>query len=393
MGKFKGLIEILLCICLILSCNSVYYAYIPMLIFIFTSLFLILLIILEKPSIRKQNKLIIWFPIIFFYLLIPLFNIKESHASMEKQYFSLFCVILPLFISYFYVAKRKVRLFYIFSNLITIISAYSSVLWLLCSYLEILPMNHRFFVYWEGGLLCKSFYHIYFETQNNIFLGVPIVRNCSIFTEAPMFAFCLVSALGIYLFIEKKKKTIKLLSLLIGIITTTSATAYIITSLMFIMQSKYTFRNFLLKSLLLILIIVSSIEVIFTVLLDKIDNNVISYLTRIDKLKNGYLSFIDNPILGEGFYSHVENNSNSITLLLSEFGLYLSLPILYCIFVKPIILYLKGERSVSLMYAFFFLSFCFTIIAYSPLAFMYISFMFIVRIKSYGKGCLYNCYV
>lgn len=393
MKRLKKKIEILLCICLILSCNSVYYAYIPTLLFVFICIFLISLIILENPIIAKQSKLIVLYPLIFLYYFIPFFNITESHLSMRKQYFFLFCLILPLFIFYFYVAKRKTNLFCILSNLMAIISAYSSILWFLGSYLELLPINQKFFVFWDGGFICKSFYHIYFETQNNIFFGIPLVRNCAIFTEAPMFAFCLVSALGIYLFIEKKKNTIKLLSLLIGIVTTTSATAYIITSLMFIIQSKYTFKNILLKSLLFIGIAISGFWIMSSVLMDKVVNNDVSYSTRVNMLKDGYLKFIDNPIWGGGFYSYVESNSNSIALILSELGLYISLPILYVLLIRPIILYLKGEKSISLVYIFFFVSFCVTIIAYTPLALMYIAFIFNIKITLNGKNHMYNCYV
>lgn len=370
-----SILEYILACLVIIECNTLYKVYIPnILLYGLIIIILFVLLLINKKDIVVTPRFIGTYMLFILYGLLPYSLI--NHPFYQNLFLLYFFGALPLLYFYFKYTRDKLALFLRFATIMSIISFISSICWLLCSSLKIVPMNQSIITMWGENRIIPSFYYIYFETQNNLFLGLQVTRNSAIFTEAPMFGICLSVALCIEVFLRPKLSWKHVVALLLGIITSTSTTSFILTILVIVLQRRFRLRNRLLQFTLFLIITISSVQIINNLLYDKMSNNSQSYDTRTEKITEGYNKFLLNPVFGGGFMTQSENNSNSIMTLLSESGLYIGLLFIYALFLIPIRLYSKKEyHPIACAWLIFFIGYCFTIITYNIITLIFIAYM------------------
>lgn len=377
MKKILNLTEYLVSFLIIVDCNTIYRQYISgSVIYTISAILLFLLIVIS----HKKNN-IVFFRTICFAIILPFFYIIQyydinSSDYRIKLYVVYFFCIFPLVFTYYNLAKDKFSVLYKFSTLMSLISFYSSCLWFFCSFLKIVPMPHIILNNWADCEFVPSFYYIYFETQSHSFFGMDMIRNSALFSEGPMFAICLYSSLLIELLLKDNICKWKIVFLMLGIVTSTSTTAYIISLLIFSLRFVYRQKNVKALIIFYLPIIMFALFIVFGVLLqEKENNNAVSYYTRMSGYTNGWNVFINNPLFGKGFYSQTESNSNSIIVLLSEIGLIGGMPFLSGLLFVPI-LFLRKHSSRNIAYAgfIFFIGYSFTIVTYCLISVVFASF-------------------
>ena len=378
--RLVAILEYLLALCFIINCNSIYYQWMPLGYFwIFTIIILLLLIYFE----RKDNMFSIFLGIIIiisFWVFPLIIDIINGPIS---TFVSTFLGFVPLLLLYYKIVDDKTSLLLKYSTLISILSLYSFILWLFCSVLEIIPMNESFFNKWGDIGSVPSFNYIYFETQQNVLFGNEIARNSAIFTEAPMYAINLLFALSLEVYIRKKIKVLYIISLLLGVISSTSATAYIVTILILLFQRRIIIRSAFLKIVLFLTLGSVSGLAIINITKDKKENNANSYDQRTGIMEKNFEDFCESPLFGKGFLSESSGNSNSIMCILAEIGVWGALPFIYGLLLKPLLLYRKEEcRNVSLAWLMSFLGYCVSVITYCFVPIALIAYMLSYNEKS-----------
>ena len=242
-----------------------------------------------------------------------------------------------------------------YSQLVTVIAAASIVCWLLFSVLRAVPNSGEVQSYWVSDyepVSIWTFYNIYFEPQWVTFFGKYIVRNCAIFTEAPIFTWHLVIAFFVELFIQKKVSFVRTIIIGLALITTVSTTGYIAGVLAVIVRivvaclKSERYRSLSKGAKAAIWIIAAAVVIAVaagSIFLLKEKFASYSGSTRIEDFRVGFLGWMDNFWTGAGFgnreriYIHREiysdyGFSNGIMEVAAEGGVYL----LIC-FVGPFI--------------------------------------------------------
>lgn len=386
MRKIEYFLEYLLAFLFILQTNTIYQQYASQALRFATFVTLFILVLINYQVSTKKGNIIL--PVIFVLFFSALEFLNVPNAKETRQFFALFFCILPLIFAYHKLKQGNLSLYGKYANIMAFVSFYTSILWMLCSFLEVLPLQHVIYNYWADGYFTNSFYYIYIETQHHTFMGVELVRNSAFFAEAPMFAFSLLTALIINVFFIKKKTIVQDICLLFGIITSTSYTAYILLIGIVFLQKKYSFDGKFFRFCMSVAILIGGYMAFQMLLEDKQENNMTSYSTRSGKYISDWNIFLDNILLGKGFYSNVENNSNSITHVFSEMGLLGGAPVVLALFVKPIRLYLNKIKSLAFGALLFFIAYCVTIVTYTPIAFSMIAFMITLNLHdiNYEEG-------
>lgn len=385
--SISNFLEYLFSFLIIIDCNTIYRQYISgSIMYTICAILLILLIVMT----HKKLKIDIIFKTVLFVIIIPLFYIFQyddiQHNDYRlKLYFVYFFCIFPLVYIYYNLAKDKYSVLYKFSSLISILSLYSTFLWLFCSFLQVVPMPHMILNNWAENEFVPSFYYVYFETQAHSFFGMEIVRNSAIFSEGPMFAICLYTALLIELLLKENINKWHVSFLLAGILTSTSTTAYIVTMIIFTLRFVSKQKNMIRLIIVYLPVIAIVLLFVFGILLqEKESSNAVSYYTRLSGYTKGWEVFMDNPMFGKGFYSQTESNSNSIIVILSEIGIVGSLPFLFGLLFVPISLLLNyTTRNRAFAGLVFFLGYSFTIVTYCLISVVFSSF-FISQLNFYN---------
>lgn len=255
-NTIDSIIKIGLIIILILSFNSVY--------------------LREWTGASLKNTTDIWVlsvSLIAFYIVFNL-NSFVKIFSRKKSIYSLMIYLALFFISYIFVNKSGpslttfVRFYGVFmplsivyfliidvtfssflkrlSNIIYILMIGTSILWLIGPVLGIIGSNGQKLVYWgqyryyDG--YCGLLFTYYRGTMN--LLGREVLKNTSIFTEAPMSGMIFTLGYALYLSIDVKRNRPKIISYLICIATTGSTTSIILSVLIFVYDTyKETILN------------------------------------------------------------------------------------------------------------------------------------------------------
>lgn len=242
-----------------------------------------------------------------------------------------------------------------YSQLVTVVAAVSIVCWILFSLLRVVPPSGTVDSYWFSSYFTKpqiTYFDIYFEPQKILFFGRKIVRNCAIFTEAPMFTWHLVISLLIELFVNKKLSWVRTVIICAAILSTISTMGYIwgiaaiLIRIVLAILSSRKYRSLSVSVKVIIWIVAAAIIVsgaIACILLLKEKFATYSGSSRIDDFKYGFLGWMDNFWTGAGFgnretiYMHRVKYadygfSNGIMEVAAEGGVYL----LIC-FVGPFV--------------------------------------------------------
>lgn len=230
-----------------------------------------------------------------------------------------------------------------FSNVVSLIATISLFFWVLGSLFSIIRPTGNFLLLWTGHPeYINSYFGVYFEAQRLVssanFMGMTIIRNTAIFSEAPMASFIFSLGFLFEFFDSKRFFSKKSVVLILAIISTFSTSGYTVVVFAFIL--KYLFLNinnkteFQFKLMVFPLVLIVSLIIVNYFISQKLDTS--SGITRLDDFYAGFMAWKDNLIFGNGFgneYAYQKymsafrrdnlGFSNSPMLILSYGGIYL----------------------------------------------------------------------
>lgn len=331
------------------------------------------------------------------------FLIFNSRHAIE---FLILSVCVASIVFYAYVIFRKnsfPTLFLKYIHIATLLAMISIIMWLAGPILNILKPSGYVVSTWTGTnstVAVPSYYGIHFEAQTYNLFDNLLIRNTSVFAEAPMASF--VFSLAFLFEILLNPKTCKLRILILGtaIITTMSTTGIIILILSITIKYILNKENLslfrILKIIIVPLIICLGIVVVLDLFVAKLSES--SGSLRLDDFRIGLEAWMENPLFGAGYLneevlksrmgfwrSYNMGYSNSIFYLLSQGGLYLGLPYLLAPFIS-----IKNNLCNYNIRMIFFTAICCFAIAVTIVSYQYITIILIAFFYFSGSKVKYN---
>ena len=323
----ERLINIVVCLVFILNLGTVYFTmHYDQFAMISVALFLAaLVIILLHYRIAITGKQTV------FFIFYALFFIPYAIWSKAGSGILLFCAMIPLsMLLYTYYSKygKTRELINTFINCVLIIGLVSTFFWLTGSLFHLLSPTGRVLLMWSGKkTYVSTYYNIYYEPQRNhlnIFGFMLNMKNCGIFSEAPMASCVYSTALLLNAYLSREKR-FKEFVLMFYILTTQSTTGVIIviTYLVSILYKKkmHHVLSYLFKILIACVITVISIFVAWKLVQMKLATG--SGDVRSNKFIEEFNAFLLSPLWGNGFNKYMNGSSNSITSILADGGIIL----------------------------------------------------------------------
>lgn len=170
-----------------------------------------------------------------------------------------------------------------FVNIMLVIASSSLVFYFLINVCNILKPTGYYSIEWSWISRIPSYYHLYYVPMPKGLQGYSIMRNCAIFTEAPMYSYLLCFALAINELLLGGKRKIVTIILTITIITTISSTGFLILVVIYAYLFISNPKN---KGFLKIFFLLGgtgiAIYLIFSILIQKSETG--SYSVRMDHL-------------------------------------------------------------------------------------------------------------
>lgn len=243
--------------------------------------------------------------------------------------------------------------------------------WVMGSTLGIIKPTEIASISWGDSVrYVKSYYKLFYEAQNAavdfgfVRFGV---KNCAIFSEAPLCAYVFITLFIINEKLELQKKWMYRVLFLITILSTLTTTGILFVfamSVYFIskMPSKNKYETTVKRMIYFIVIVIIAVMVI-SVLKDK--SVTYSGKVRLLKHQNECLAFLDSPIAGKGFNTYTNGSSNSITALLADGGI-----LLWGIYYVPLIGMLVQKlkcRVIDFLLLSYIFVFAITVVQYTPI--------------------------
>lgn len=298
--------------------------------------------------------------------------------------------------------QKKIDLFFeVLLNCIFILASISLFFWLFGSILHILKPTGAVNLLWgdKKNNLIPSYYNIYFEPQKNDWsiFGIGLnVKNCSIFSEAPMSSYIYCIGILISEYILKKKEKRYIIMFILTILSVQSITGYLfLTAYIFCKiinnKCKNSTHRFMKYMLVLISFIISTIIISYFM---NYKMSTGSGVTRSYMLMKEFKAFLHNPLLGNGFNMYSRGSSNSLTALLADGGILLWG--LYYVPILGIIIFdFTKKREINYFTFLFTIVFMVTVVQYLAITMFIISLLwlaFLERIfsKSYILSCNKN---
>lgn len=326
---------------------------------------LISLLSLSSTFVIKRKFFIA--AILYLLFLIPFAIISKAGSGVL-----LFCGFVPCFsiIIYYYYKRGIIKSFLLsYVNIVLIIGVVSTILWLLISCFHIIETTGVCVLKWGGtDSIVSTFHNIYFECQNNSLklFGINLgVRNCGIFSEAPMASFVYSSALILNCYLSNNRRNIYELLLTIIVITTISTTGIIVVigyyaSIVCFAKCKGNVAK-ILKSIIMFFVFVLAAMGVMYLVIDKLKSG--SGSVRREKIGTEFTAFCHSPIVGNGFNVYTNGSSNSFTSVLADGGL-----LLFGFYYIPLIVEILRNRKKNMRFVLIVL-YCFmlliTSVAYS----------------------------
>lgn len=214
-------------------------------------------------------------PIIIFYLIWGMnktINKIEEFLYLFSQIIFVLCVISLLF--------------YIFGSVLNLIEP--------TSVLSSLLIDWSDFDY-------KSYFGIYFEGHKTYFMGKTILRNIGIFVEAPVFTYVIINALYVEMFLKDNTNKIKIIMYVLTALSTYSTTSIALTVILVFIHIYLHYMKRSLLKLLVPIVFILSINIIYTVISDKLMIGNDSGSVRMDDLFACFKAFAAHPIFGIGY--------------------------------------------------------------------------------------------
>lgn len=265
-----------------------------------------------------------------------------------------------------------------YRSIMLVIGVISLFFWPLGSVLHIIEPTGQIYSTWTGDVnqlaVFRGYFGIHYETQEaDMFDDAGLVRNTSIFNEAPMYSLHLSLALMIELFIVKKISRLNVFLLILTIVTTMSSTGIVLSAgALFIKMNIYLKKNESMRWLRYISFMFLSVGLIGVIwYLFNYRAFTMSGIIRFDDYIVAIETWLSNPLLGVGIgnYEAIRQNmgvwrsfntgySNSIGLLLAQGGLWIFLPFLYLFYLCIIKTFSKKMYNIAgFSFCFFYLIF------------------------------------
>lgn len=296
--------------------------------------------------------------------------------------------VTPVFF-YFVAAEDEVQeLFTMFTSCVSFLAIMSLAAWFVGPLMHFVPANCTIMSNWgtQGvWISVDGWFRLAYAKQSLSFMGKGIVRNTSIFTEAPMYSYLLTMALMVEVLGIERRSFFRVVVLAVSILTTFSTTGWcclvMIALAEYYVRAKRAGRTRTLRFVFLWAILLIGILIVFNLVSDKLDTG--SGMTRYDDFRRGYLAWSNNYLFGNGlkntgiigkyigsFRADNTGFSSGIMEILYEGGI--AFLMLYGVGCKGYF-YGKDSRGRFAVAIFAFLMLV-TIVTYLPLTVMFISY-------------------
>lgn len=409
--SITNITEYLLLIFIIIVSSSVYNhspdfnLYASEFVIIFSIILILLRIIKSKKRLIIIKELAISFIFTSIFTLIYLLFCNYTYSTDDIiTIICKFIIFISIMYTYFVekLTSENIQLDILdkFSKLIIIISLISLIFWFLGSILKIINNTNIINLSWGNGKSIKSYYNIYFETQKVLLGQLYIIRNSSIFAEAPMYSLSLTISLMYEIFLAQKLKMKRIFILIISILSSFSVTGICIAILFIglkIMLIKSQSKFFiLLKKIISFNFLLCAIVAIISLINFKSGSE--SVFCRIDDYIAAIKAWKDAILFGNGInnsqciinYMNPERMSNtglsnSLGTLLAQGGLYTAIFYLFpCINISLYSMRYKNYNIVCFILGILIL-FITTIFTYN-----FITMLFIALGYAYIKSKKYS---
>ena len=272
---------------------------------------------LSRKSIRA-NRIVATVIIIFYLLLFAIIRPINIEDYLRV------CITTCLTMIYFSIpsriGKNGENVFLAYEKIILFITLISLFFWLSGSIIGIVKPSGIIETSWSGSDTLKkvsTYYYLYFTPQTgNLFSIKGIVRNSSVFVEAPVASYHLCLALMIELFVKKKQNKLSIILLCVGVVSAISMTGYTIAVLaislhvFFSKEDRSIWRVIRVIILPLAALIVGI--VLYNILQQRLGTG--SGNTRIDDFVAGFKAWKDAILFGNGY-----GNAESYIKYMSSF--------------------------------------------------------------------------
>lgn len=264
--------------------------------------------------------------------------------------------VIPLILLMLYIGLTDDRqaclsLLYKLSDIVVVLSVISLFCFVFGTCLEVLPGRSTVTYDWaQATRSCGTYFHLYYESQNIVFLGRDLVRNCGLFMEAPGFAIFLVYAASVELLLRKKLRLVRCIILFVTALTTFSAKAILLVvlacGLRYVIQRSRTILSHRFKIVVLPAVLGAVALVAMVLIADKMTSA--SYFIRMDDVQACLKTWLTHPIFGTGYWNdesvvpffafegrYNDGLSMGLAVILAQGGVYLLalylLPMIFCI--------------------------------------------------------------
>lgn len=309
--------------------------------------------------------------------------------------------VIPLILLMLYIGLADDRqaclsLLYKLSDIVVVLSVISLFCFVFGTCLEVLPGRSTVTYNWaQATRSCGTYFHLYYESQNIVFLGRDLVRNCGLFMEAPGFAIFLVYAASVELLLRKKLRIVRCIILFVTALTTFSAKAILLVvlacGLRYIIQRSRTILSHRFKLVVLPAVLVAVALVAMVLIADKMTSA--SYFIRMDDVQACLKTWLTHPIFGTGYWNdesvvpffafegrYNDGLSMGLAVILAQGGVYLLM-----LYLLPMIFCIRRFRGIDRAYvAAFFLVYT-GLLLITNMPYSYLALLIIAVALEYGR--------
>lgn len=314
-GIIQKYLEYIVAFCIVINCNTIWdrigLGKINSILLFGT---LIILSYIALKDIMKNGRVFLKVIVILIFIIISEIIFIYFNGENLTLFFRIFILIFIPFIVYSIYLLKNNKLSNILikiSNVIIVLAIISLIFYILASVLNIISPNAQITLEWGYTRTVPSYYHLYYNTQWLYLGGVKLFRNTGIFTEAPMYSFCLCIALSIQLFIKQNTDKKNIAVLLVAVLSTLSTTGIVVGFGSFVLYLLYKrTNNFIyagIKIIIFPLIVMIFVSISAYFIMDKINgsnNKYGSFSARIDDFRVGIEAWKKHKIVGHGFDRH-----------------------------------------------------------------------------------------
>ncbi|MGU8232818.1 hypothetical protein ACV3TV_13565 [Clostridium perfringens] len=313
LNKFENLLEYVLAFTIIINANTIWAQIsIGKINLILMLCLLIVLGIIASLGLLNNKKIFIKTYLLGIFIFIFNFIFIIFNGENKKEYIISFLVIFILcfiYSSYKINIKNRESILNKLSNLTVIIALISLIMYLFGVILNVISQSGLVTYEWGVIRYSQSYHNIQYITQNINLAGRFLIRNTSIFTEAPMYAFILSIALLIQLFKVDNLNKIKIGILLITIFTTFSTIGIVfalgLVIIKYLLNKPKNKIRVLIKSAIFPIVVIIAISIASIFIISKINetsvSGITSYSVRLNDFKIGFDVWKDHKFVGIGF--------------------------------------------------------------------------------------------